>query len=124
MSKILSVPHYLQLDDGYCLPACVQMVLAYWGIAREQRAIAEKLGLIPGAGVPGSRLKTLSSKKLKVTYGSGELVDLTKALEQAIPPIILVYTGELPYWEQATAHAVVLLGLDEQVVHLSLNFAH
>jgi formylglycine-generating enzyme required for sulfatase activity len=23
---------YRHLTDGYCLPACVQMVLAYWGI--------------------------------------------------------------------------------------------
>ena len=119
MSKILPVPHHLQLDDGYCLPACIQMVLAYWGVERDQRDIADKLGLIPGAGIPGNRIKILSSKKLEVSYGAGELVDLENALDQEIPPIILVYTGELPYWEQATAHAVVLLGFDEQAVHLN-----
>jgi len=31
-NDLLQVPHRLQLSDGYCLPACVQMVLAYWGI--------------------------------------------------------------------------------------------
>ena len=119
MSKILSVPHHPQLDDGYCLPACVQMVLAYWGIERAQRDIADDLGLIPGAGVPGNRIKMLSSKKLDVSYGAGELTDLEGALAQGVPPIALVYTGELPYWEHATAHAVVLLGMAEQTVYLN-----
>ena len=31
-SNFLNVPHYPQTDDGYCLPACVQMVLAYLGL--------------------------------------------------------------------------------------------
>jgi hypothetical protein len=26
----LNVPHLLQNNDGYCLPACASMVLAYW----------------------------------------------------------------------------------------------
>ena len=30
-----------------------------------------------------------------------------------VPNLFLVYTSELPYWNQATAHAIVLLGLDE-----------
>jgi ABC-type bacteriocin/lantibiotic exporter with double-glycine peptidase domain len=116
MSKILSVPHHPQLDDGYCLPACVQMVLAYWGIERAQRDIADDLGLIP---VPGNRIKMLSSKKLDVSYGVGELADLEGTLAQGVPPIALVYTGELPYWEHATAHAVVLLGMAEQTIYLN-----
>ncbi len=112
MSKILSVPHHPQLNDGYCLPACVQMVLGYWNIERDQAGLAKVLGLIPGAGVPGNRVKTLASKKLNVYYGSGELGDLEATLDQEFPPIVLVNTGELPYWQQVTAHAVVLLGVD------------
>jgi len=119
MSKILPVPHYLQLDDGYCLPACVQMVLAYWGIERKQADVAKQLGLIPGVGVPGNRIKMLASRKLKVFYGAGDLSDLKTALDQEIPPIVLVHTGELPYWKQATAHAAVLLGMDNQLVYLN-----
>ena len=30
----LSVPHIQQIEDGYCLPACVEMVLAFYGIQR------------------------------------------------------------------------------------------
>ncbi|MBE7469862.1 MAG: hypothetical protein DPW09_20670 [Anaerolineae bacterium] len=40
MSNSLPIPHRPQLADGYCLPACVQMVLAYWGIERDQAELA------------------------------------------------------------------------------------
>ena len=61
----LTLPHKLQQGDGYCLPACVQMVFGYLGIAHTQAAIAKTLGLNPPLGTvirislnwpqPGSR---------------------------------------------------------------------
>jgi hypothetical protein len=87
------------------------MVLAYWGIERDQSDLARQLQMIARAGTPGSRIYLLASATLEVTYRSGDWVDLRAALGQGIPPIKLVYTGELPYWKQAMAHAVVLLGI-------------
>lgn len=116
MSSILQVPHRPQLADGYCLPACVQMVLAYWGIEQDQTRLARQLGMIRGAGVPASRLRRLNSQRLAVAYQSGPLAELRTAIDQGIPPIALVYTGELPYWHYATAHAVVVLGLEQGVI--------
>lgn len=116
----LAVPHRQQLNSGYCLPACVEMVLAYWGIARDQSAIAQQPGTIPGAGTPGSRIFLLISPKLDVTYQArGEVSDLLKALRQSIPPIALVSTGQLPYWNEDTPHAVVVIGMEES--HVILN---
>lgn len=80
MSEILPVPHRLQLADGYCLPACVQMILAYWGIEREQDDLAKQLQMVVGAGVPGNRVRLLASKTLEVFYGEGEQADLEAAL--------------------------------------------
>lgn len=116
MSNTLSVPHRRQLADGYCLPACVEMVLAYWGIEQKQSDLAEQLQLIPGAGVPGNRVRLLASNTLEVFYGQGEPADLQAALAAGKPPIVLVHTAELPYWTEAAAHAVVLLGMDESGV--------
>jgi len=88
------------------------MVLAYWGIERGQSNLARQLQMIEKAGTPGARLRLLASAKLEVTYRSGSLADLHAALSQRVPPIMLVHTGELPYWDLATAHAVVLLGIE------------
>ena len=115
MSNILPVPHQLQLADGYCLPACVQMVLSYLGIEREQADLSNQLQMVPGAGTPGDRVRLLASDTLEVFYGQGELADLEAALNRGVAPIVLLHTGELPHWALATAHAVVLLGIDEDV---------
>lgn len=116
MSNILPVPHRRQLLDGYCLPACVQMVLAYWGSELSQEKIARQLKTIPKAGTPGSHLRFLASSSLEVIYKSGTIDDLQNALEQLMPPIVLVNTGQLRYWHEATAHAVVVIGINESSV--------
>ena len=108
MSSSLKVPHIQQKADGFCLPACVQMVLAFWGIQQDQDKIAGELGTIPDVGTPGSRLRRLQSSLLKVTYGEGSLLDLQNALMSGIPPVVLVYTGELSYWNKAFTHAIVV----------------
>jgi ABC-type bacteriocin/lantibiotic exporter with double-glycine peptidase domain len=115
----LSVPHYPQQADGLCLPACAQMVLAYWGIRRTQDRLARALKTIPGAGTPGSCLRDLASRNLAVHYGEGAIHELRLALTQAIPPIILVNTKHLPHWRLETAHAVVLLAMDDNQVMIN-----
>ena len=32
MNTYIHIPHYQQSSDGYCLPACARMVLAYLGL--------------------------------------------------------------------------------------------
>lgn len=116
MSNGLSVPHYPQQADGFCLPACVQMVLSYWGIRRTQDRLARLLHTIPGAGTPGSRLRQLAVRNVDIYYGSGLIDDLRSALVQEIPPIALVNTKHFTHWQIETAHAVVVTAMDEQRV--------
>ncbi len=97
MLTSLSVPYYPQSADGFCLPACAQMVLAYWGIRRSQDRLAKELKTIAGAGTPGSRLLNLTLRKLTVHFGEGAVNDLHSALTHAIPPIILVNTKHFPH---------------------------
>jgi ABC-type bacteriocin/lantibiotic exporter with double-glycine peptidase domain len=112
MSNNLSVPYRQQLADGYCLPACVQIVLAYWHTEQSQEKLARKLKTVAGAGTPRFHLQWLASSGLEVVYRSGDLTDLQLALQRGIPPIVLVHTSQLPYWKEATAHAVVVAGMD------------
>lgn len=119
MFKRLVVPHFKQIRDGFCLPACVEMVLGYWGLEQEQSQLAAILQTVPGAGTSGSKIKLLASKHLNVIYESGELRDLRMALENDIPPIALVWTGELPYWKIKTPHAVVVTGINDELVWLN-----
>lgn len=41
---LLPAPHFRQSRDGYCLPACVRMVLAFWGDLRDEETLTRQLG--------------------------------------------------------------------------------
>jgi hypothetical protein len=56
----LDVPYHPQVDDGYCLPACVQMVLAYLGLPSTQEHLARELDVRPPLGAPASNVTRLS----------------------------------------------------------------
>ena len=119
MAANLPLRHKPQQGDGYCLPACVQMVFAYLGISRTQAAIAKTLELNPPFGTRHSNITKLASARIKVTYEAGDLAKLHYWLEQGVPVIVFVQAGDLPHWAgQHFQHAVVVVGLEGQTVYL------
>ena len=119
VAATLPLPHKPQQGDGYCLPACVQMVLANLGITRTQEALAKILGLNPPFGTRHSNIKKLASARLKVTYAAGDLTDIRRWLEQETPVIVFVQAGDLPHWARYQfQHAVVVVGIEGQTIYL------
>jgi hypothetical protein len=119
VANILNIPHHRQKADGYCLPACAQMALAYLGVSRSQEELARKLGLRPRLGVPASNITRLRSASLDILYTDGTLEDVANWLTQGAPVIAFVQAGELPHWRgHLFQHAVIIAGLDEQTVCL------
>ena len=113
----LNVPHYPQADDGYCLPACVQMVLAYLGLSSTPGNLARKLDVRLPLGAPASNVTRLRSDTLDVTFTFGDLDDLRAYLNQGHPPIVFVQAGEFPHWRgRVSQHAVVVVGADEHSI--------
>ena len=118
-NDLLNVPHCPQADDGYCLPACVQMVLAYLNLPIAQDRLSRELDVRPPLGAPASNVVRLRSDVLDVAFTSGSLNDLQAHLAQGTPPIVFVQAGELPHWQDHVAqHAVVVVGLDDQTIHI------
>ncbi len=68
MATSLPVPHRRQQSEAGCLPACVEMVLAYLGEARSQEVLFRQLGTNPDIGTPASRVLRLQSRSLTVSY--------------------------------------------------------
>ncbi len=117
MGNILQVPHYRQKANGYCLPACVQMALAYQNISRSQEAVGRKLGIRLPLGIPTSHITKLASSRLAITYEEGTLEKIEHWLNQAVPVIVFVQAGELPHWSgHRFQHAIVVVGLEAQTV--------
>lgn len=119
MPAQLPVPYYPQKAKGYCLAACVQMVLHYWGVQTNQERLARQLGVEPGIGVAASHVKRLASCLMAITYEIGEWDDLQDWLANDVPVIAMIQAGELPYWQgEQFQHAVVVIGHDSSQVLL------
>lgn len=120
MPNTLPVPHRRQETNVGCLPACVQMVLAYLGIDRAQAELAQLLGTRPHTGTPYSHIARLRSPEISVAYQTANsLDDLTGWLARKLPVIAFVQMRELPHWRgHWSQHAVVVSGVDEQSVYV------
>lgn len=116
-AKRLKVPYHPQLDDGYCLPACAQMVLDYLCITVEQRRLARILGVCTPLGAPASNVMRLRSETVDIIFADGAVRDLQNHLALERPIIVFVQAGELPHWRGCVSqHAIVVVGMDEVCV--------
>jgi Peptidase_C39 like family len=93
--SLIPIHHCQQIADGYCLPACTQMVLAALGIEYTQESLSKLLGTDPEAG--------------------------TTNLARQVPVITLIDTADLSYWNRATLHAVVVVGTDQDAKTIWLH---
>jgi ABC-type bacteriocin/lantibiotic exporter with double-glycine peptidase domain len=111
----LNVPLLPQRNHADCLPVCVEMVLTFFGQSVDSawlHRVLESTDL----GTPGFKVLNLKRHGYDVTYAAAtDERALTQALAAVIPPIALLYTTHLSYWKQETAHAVVVVGLTDEV---------
>lgn len=113
MSTILDVPHFEQSGEGYCLPACARMVLAYLGMERTEAEIAQLLGT-QRFGTPNFAIVKLAAWGVEVDFRVWELEELLSALAKGQPVILFVQTGFLDYWEEDFGHAIVVVGVTDK----------
>lgn len=115
---LLSVPHFEQSRDGNCLPACVQMVLAFWGDEQTEAALVKQLGT-KRYGTPIRNAERLREKGYEVMVGSLTRAGLESHLANGQPVIARVWTAMLDHWDVITSHVVVVVGYDESGVFLN-----
>jgi ABC-type bacteriocin/lantibiotic exporter with double-glycine peptidase domain len=115
---ILAVPHIPQRQQGECLAACAAMVLTYLGLSVTYDQLLQLLR-VNWFGTPASNIRELENLGLTVFYQQGILADITGHLSNNRPCIAFLQTGELPYWDEAIDHAVVVVGMDEQSIFLN-----
>lgn len=107
---MLLVPYVAQISDGACLPACAQMVLAYYGRQVSQTQLIRLLGTTD-AGTPFSRLRLLSQLGVAVDIRA----DSTLAdLQAKLPAIVGLHACWLSGYSVESQHAVVVTGVDPQ----------
>jgi len=96
------------------------MALAFLSVAAPQTRIAAVLGHIHGAGTPAPNVRRLEAFGVQVECrDGGRITDLDRALSDGHVPIVFPRTGELPYWEHDTAHAVVVVGVESGALYVN-----
>ena len=116
---ILPVAFVQQQRMGECLAACAAMVLNYIGRPTPYRRLVKILETIPSTGTASFKVRNLTQLKINVTYQRGSLYQLYGHIRQGQPCIVFVKTSELPYREDVTDHAVVVIGFDNDYLYIN-----
>ncbi len=116
--NLLQVPHFKQNHLGSCLPAAVRMILEYLGHTFRESEIAERLGT-KSFGTPAPNLSRLEKLGFSIFYGSGTLANIRSHIQNGVPCLTFVQTGDFPYWDENTAHVVVVVGIDEEQIYVN-----
>lgn len=108
--QLLPVSHYPQRQQSECLD--------YLQVPSDYRNLL-KLLRIKSAGAPFRNLRYLKSLGVSVLIERGDIETLSVHLDRGLPPICFVATRYLSYWDEETGHAVVVVGLEGDRIHLS-----
>lgn len=116
---LLTVPLHRMQQGADCLAACAAMALNYIGRPMAYAELLRVLG-VGEFGMPASRIARLAGRAVAVEYGEGTWEMLEAFIDDDQPVIVLVRTGELPYWQGVdTFHSVVIVGYDQ--THVFVN---
>ena len=112
---LLAVSHRKQEQQADCLAACAAMILDYLQVRVDYRRLIRLLR-IRAYGAAFSNLRLLESLGLRVEIGRGDLEMLRSIIEMGSPVIVALDTAYLSYWAEKTDHAIVVVGVDADMV--------
>lgn len=113
--SLLAVSHRRQLEQADCLAACAAMLLDYLQLPVDYARLLQLLG-IRSYGAAFSNLRRLEEIGVSVTIEKGSIAKLRRMLDQDLPIIVAVNTGSLTYWTDDTAHALVVVGIEQETI--------
>jgi uncharacterized protein YvpB len=96
------------------------MVLDYFGRPLAYSRLTSLLGT-RDFGTPAENIMRLEDLSIgvKVTLSHADVGGVRRHLEAGRPVIAFVNTGDLPYWPEATDHALVIVGMDDDVFYVN-----
>ena len=112
-------PLYKQETEYSCAPACLRMVLAYFGILETEEKLIELSDCMPDGTRPLGLIDAARHYGFNETrsYNQLSLDDLESIIEQKLFPI--VYVGvRLSQLSRPEKHAMVVVAIDENGVEV------
>jgi hypothetical protein len=94
------------------------MVLDYLQIPFQYNHLIQLLR-IGIAGASFRNLRYLKTLGVQISIERGDVNSLRDHIQRGLAPIVFVATGELPYWDESTNHAVVAVGIEDEKIYLN-----
>lgn len=108
----LNIPSYTQLEPYSCLPACIKVVLQFYGTDIPEQAIQRACSTTPGGTLPHQALAGIQELGWEATLiSAGSINFLFRCISHGHPVIVFLEVSDLPYGETG-AHAVVVCGFE------------
>jgi ABC-type bacteriocin/lantibiotic exporter with double-glycine peptidase domain len=91
------------------------MLLEHLQLTVDYARLVQLLG-IRSYGAAFSNLRRLEELGVSVTIEKGSIAKLRRTLGQNLHIIVAVNTGTLTYWTDDTAHALVVVGIEQETI--------
>lgn len=115
----MNVPHFQQELDYSCLPACVCMVLAYYGEQRPETDLRRLLKTRVTGTSPANVMIRLPDIGFQAIVMDASRFELRRRINLGEPCVVHVWTAALPHWREDVVHAVVVTDLDDETVWIN-----
>ena len=107
--NLLPVKHIQQEERAGCLAAVAAMYLDFLGISIAQSSLYRLFGTTEFGAV---RFKLARAERYgaRVIFGKNDEAALLHHLLNGQSVVLFVMTDELPYWDELTQHALLIIG--------------
>ncbi|MBI4148608.1 C39 family peptidase [Candidatus Woesearchaeota archaeon] len=98
---------------GYCGPACLKMVLEYYGIKKTERELARLAGTSARWGTPARGLLKAAHRLglTGIVKDNAQISDIRKYISKKIPAIVNWFSTD-------EGHYSVVVGIDKKLIYL------
>lgn len=112
----IPVPHYQQERDYSCVPACVRMVLAFYGQDHAESDLRTLLKTRSAGTSAANVMLMLPTLGFDVAVAFATFYELEQIIRAGTPCVVQVWTEHLSYWDTSWMHDVVVVGFDNDLM--------
>ncbi len=117
--SFIPVPHLQQELDYSCVPACVRMVLAFYGLQVSESQLRALFKTRPGGTSAANVLLRLPELGYTASVYTASFFEMARLVGEGMPCIVQVWTEHLSYWREIWMHDLVVVGVEGDTVFVN-----